>query len=561
MNRIEFQENLIWGKLTNDKNLLQMTTYDGISYWWNIDYLFYSYFRFLTESKGAKSAFSWRNRLIANYFGSKIGIYIFLIFEICLFLYGKLIVLLVILTQQGKKIPREDKITVLVNSYDGAWVATPNYLDKVVRKSDHLKDSAMETLRDKVFFTCTSSFRYRKSSFKIALDRSLFWKYSYNLLNAYWSPRSWLKQKKAFNHYQKQWNMLRIDPEFKKLCQFNNFDLSNYIIDEFHYYFLFLLPLCHSWVETYSTIMRSQNISLAFISNETGHAERSSIIAAKKQGIPVLAMQHGVISPANRSYIYSKRDVDQHGSIQSPFCILPDKIAVFGSKYRDLLVDQGNIPESTVVVTGNPKFDKLFQMVEQFKDSDHIRKWLGVPRKGKILVWTTQTHGLSLEENLKNIDAVYSALEEIDDDIELIIKLHPNEDQNAPLYHQDPRIKPIVFGKNIDIFQLIYISDLMLTKDSMTSTEAIALNKPLILLNLSGNPDIIDCVEQGVAKGIYKKEHLKKAIVNLLHDDGDLARNREKYILSEYHLIDGKSSYRMAQLILSMISEKKRKKA
>jgi glycosyltransferase involved in cell wall biosynthesis len=467
--------------------------------------------------------------------------------------------LIVSLTQKGKKIQRSEKPAVLVNSYDGAWVATPNYLDKVIRKSDHLKDSTMETLREKVFFTCTSTFRYRKSSFKIVLNRSLFWEYSYNLLNAYWSPKSWLRQRKAFNHFQKQWNMLRIDPEFKKLCQFNNFDLSNSIINEFHYYFFFLLPLCHSCVENYSPIIRSQQISLAFISNESGHAERSLIVAANKQGIPVLAMQHGVISPLNRGYIYSERDVDQHGSIQSPYCILPDKIAVFGSKYRDLLVDQGNFPESTVVVTGNPKFDKLFQMVKQFKDSDHIRTWLGVPRKSKILVWTTQTHWLSKEENLKNIDTVYSALDEIEDDIELIIKLHPNEDQSASLYLQDPRVNPIVLGKNVDILQLIYISDLMLTKDSMTSTEAIALDKPVILLNLSGNPDIIDCAEQGVAKGIYKKEDLKEAIVNLLRDDSDLARNREKYIMAEYHLIDGKSSHRMAQLILSMISDMKRK--
>jgi CDP-glycerol glycerophosphotransferase (TagB/SpsB family) len=207
-------------------------------------------------------------------------------------------------------------------------------------------------------------------------------------------------------------------------------------------------------------------------------------------------------------------------------------------------------------VTGNPKFDKLFQMVNKFKNQNHIRRWMNIPEDKHILLWTTQTHWLSAEENRMNIDAVYSALEELKDDITLIVKLHPNEDQTAPFYREDSRIKPIFLGKEVDILQLVYVSDIVLTKHSMTATEAVALHKPVIILNLSGNPDIIDCVDEGVAVGVYQKDGLKQAILSLLEDDSRIAKNRSRYIDAEYYVIDGKSSERMAGLMESMIKKR-----
>ena len=49
----------------------------------------------------------------------------------------------------------------------------------------------------------------------------------------------------------------------------------------------------------------------------------------------------------------------------------------------------------------------------------------------------------------------------------------------------------------------------MLTKDSTTAMEAIALNKPVIVLNLGGEPDVVDYVEHCVALGVYKEEDLE----------------------------------------------------
>ncbi|MHA1978776.1 MAG: CDP-glycerol glycerophosphotransferase family protein [Candidatus Hodarchaeales archaeon] len=553
MDLIDYQEKLIWAKLTNGKNLLEQTTYNGVSYWWNVDYLFYNFLRLTTESRGEKFSITRRNAFTTKLFGSRIGIYVFLLLEIALFFFGKLISLVVWISKEKESPKMKEKPGVIVISYDAAWVATPSYLSGVVRKSDHLKDSVMEFLKDKVNFFGTSSFRYRKASVKIALERALFWDYSYSILNTNWTPKSWLKQKKSHKYFRKQWKTIEKDQSFKKLCKFDDLNLYSPIINEFKYYFFFLLPLCISWVETFTSMIEKYDPSLVFISNESGHSEKSLIIAAKNKKIPILAIQHGVIVSSNRGYIFSKKDISKNGFHKSPFNPIADKVAVFGTQYMDLLMNTGNFPEGSVVVTGNPKFDKLVQMVDQFNDKNQIRRWLNLPDDKPIVIWTTQTHWLSEEENRKNIDAIYSSLKELKSKFNLIIKLHPNEDQQAPLYRQDPSIDPIILGRGSEILQLIYISDILITKHSMTATEAVALNKPVVILNLSGNPDVIDCVDRRVAFGVYQKEDLSNTILRLLEDDKELEVNRPDYVRSEFYQIDGKSSERLGKLMMKMI--------
>ncbi len=60
--------------------------------------------------------------------------------------------------------------------------------------------------------------------------------------------------------------------------------------------------------------------------------------------------------------------------------------------------------------------------------------------------------------------------------------------------------------------------------------EAIALNEPVIVLSLSGEPDPVEFVQEGVAMGVYQEEYLELAIESLLIDDSELARNSKQYI-------------------------------
>lgn len=93
------------------------------------------------------------------------------------------------------------------------------------------------------------------------------------------------------------------------------------------------------------------------------------------------------------------------------------------------------------------------------------------------------------------------------------------------------------------------------TYASTTGMEAVALNKPVIVVNLTGRPDPVEYVKERVALGVYKEEDLKPAVEQLLRDDSELAKNRKKYVEKYLYKIDGKATERIINLIKEVIKE------
>jgi CDP-glycerol glycerophosphotransferase (TagB/SpsB family) len=278
------------------------------------------------------------------------------------------------------------------------------------------------------------------------------------------------------------------------------------------------------------------------------------IAAAKKLGIKTVALQHGVIYPSHNGYYHHLENISKSDEDFTNY-VLPDITCVQGEYEERILLKHGYAKEK-VVVTGQPRYDLLYY-ADKIYDKKQIFKQLNLDAHEKLIVWTTQTHGLSLEENKKNIDAIYSAVKSLKN-VQLVIKLHPGENQRAALYNKDKSFNSIIVGKGMDTYALLYACDLMITGHSTTAMEAVALNKPVIILNLSGEQDPVEYLKEGVALGVYKEEDLKSAIEKLLQDDSELAKNRAKYIEKYLYKIDGKATERVVNLIMQTIEESKR---
>jgi hypothetical protein len=82
--------------------------------------------------------------------------------------------------------------------------------------------------------------------------------------------------------------------------------------------------------------------------------------------------------------------------------------------------------------------------------------------------------------------------------------------------------------------------------------EAVALNKPVIILNLSGEPDPVEYVQEGVALGIYTKDELISGIKRLLSDDSELASNRARYVENYLYKMDGLATDRVVSLLVKL---------
>ncbi len=233
--------------------------------------------------------------------------------------------------------------------------------------------------------------------------------------------------------------------------------------------------------------------------------------------------------------------------------LLPDLFLCSGRSPGDLKEKAGAARE--VIVTGQPRYDILFSPHERYSKEDFVERY-GITPENRIVLWATQTHGLGHEENVKNLKAICKAMKGLKG-ITLVIKQHPAESEAhtdfIKKFMEQCGIDAVLTPKNSDTYEQLFVCDLMITRHSTTAVEALALKKPVIILNLSKEPDPVDYVREGVAAGVYDDNDLKMVIERLLEDDRELMKNRDSYLDRHLFKIDGKATDRVVDLIIQMI--------
>lgn len=283
---------------------------------------------------------------------------------------------------------------------------------------------------------------------------------------------------------------------------------------------------------------------------------RAAIFAGKIKGVPTIEIQHGAIDSNHSGYIFSKSKFPfEESRVKFP---IPDKTAVYGHFYKELLMTSSAYSDDNICVTGQPRYD-LITSINKLYSKDEFFVKHGINIRSKIILWTTQCHGFTMEENLANFETVFSAVSELTD-VTLVVKQHPREDDKYTKiiknYFSKYGIKVLLLPKKSDTYEQLFVCDLLITKTSTTAMEAVILNKPVIILNLSGEADSVDYVKEGVALGVYEQSQLKTTIEKLLNDDNLLKNNRHQFVFKYLYKVDGKSTERIVSLIKDTISLK-----
>lgn len=277
---------------------------------------------------------------------------------------------------------------------------------------------------------------------------------------------------------------------------------------------------------------------------------RLAIIAGDEKGIPTIAMQHGVITRTHEGCIFSKQEKTTFNS-DADRRPLPRYTLLYGNKYKEILSKNSTYPQNSLIVTGQPRYDLMYNLKKSFDKSQFMEQYKLQP---PIIVWMSDSTVLSEIETQYTIESFLRVLEDMPE-ICLFIKPHPIDPVTA-IYDPLLKYKNVILSKEVNTYHLIEASSLVITKDSTTGMEAVALNKPLIVLNLSGTPDVVDYVEEGVALGVYREEELLPAIKKLLNDDRKLRENRDKYIEGFLLKVDGESSRRAAKFVEGVLEQK-----
>ncbi|PIN86283.1 hypothetical protein COV19_05740 [Candidatus Woesearchaeota archaeon CG10_big_fil_rev_8_21_14_0_10_44_13] len=333
--------------------------------------------------------------------------------------------------------------------------------------------------------------------------------------------------------FRAKWKQLDKDIEAQNEIRYRKIGLWDILRPRLRFLFLRRFAQVSEYIETTRHMISVKKPSIIVIANDTSTYGRVAAAVSGMESVPNLLVQHGAVADEPK---YNR--------------IFADDMAVEGPEVRRFFIEKG-LPENKFMVTGQPRYDVLARR-EGIPGRDEMCSKLGIDGKKKVIVLATQVP----ECNEKVVRAVYDAVKGMQDCF-LVVKLHPAE--RTDRMYQDLRketgIKNIVIGKDIHLYGLLNACELMITVFSTTALEAMMLDRPVITINLTGEPDMMPYASSGAALGVYKADDLKDAIEKVMHDRKTkeaLDKNREKFVYGLVYKMDGKASERVYSLMKNL---------
>jgi hypothetical protein len=516
---------------TDSKSLIELTEYNGLALWWFVRFRIYN------------SAQSTRllNLAIKNPY----------IFSLAEFLYDSITSILSKVLSSFYSVELEGKKQkVLMIAPNLQW-RTMRDMGGELTKCDVFLDSVMNELEKRHFDVVTvSPFKYSPSGLKTMIEKLHCQKIAiHKEFNTYWSARIWKKGYDARKHFRNTWREVsRRDGKF--LRSLEKYELAC----ELPVYFNSVLGHVGKTIEMAKQLVQKEKPDLIMVSSEYGIFEKSLVVAGKLQGIPTLAIQHGNIGPLHKGYIYPRNSVSPFGSIEAPYCPIPDRTAVYGQYYYDILTKMSSYPPDSVVITGQPRYDVL-AVADRVYSKEEFCKRLDLDSHKKIVLVGTENIGIT--EGRTFLRSVLNALKDFPD-LQVIVKPHPGEkgEWYKDILEQEG-VRAVVLSRDADTFEALYACDLFFTGFSTIATEGVILGKVGVTLHMDEGEDPTPYYEK-VTLRVCREADLVPAIEKALYDE----KTREKikaegkrFVYDHAYRQDGKATERLVNLIERMIKK------
>lgn len=373
----------------------------------------------------------------------------------------------------------------------------------------------------------------------------------------YWSWNVWHSKKVATEHFFKIWKEIQGEVEwidgFAQILKMNSESVKTLL----KYSLLITIPHAIAKCCLANNIIQRHHPSAMVMTNGQMTEGRVWVYECAKNNLVSLEIQHGALSKRFAYLNHDPLDVSvSKNNIGSSFPI-PDLTCVWGENESDLLIKDAGYPEGSVVITGNPRYDYIHNASERYSREDFCNKHHICPNSF-IILWTTQSHGWTDEENHAYFTEIFETFKD-KNDITLIIKQHPGEPQkyrrfiDTYLKMYQMRCAVIVPDKMSDTTEQVFCSDLVINKNSTTGQEAIAFRKPMIILDFSDTPDIGEYVQEGVAFPVYTPGDLMQTVETIINNEIDLREKQNLYVRNHMYKLDGNSACRVASVISESI--------
>ncbi len=517
---------------TDGRSFAESTSYGGVTLWWFVRFRLYH----------SAEANQWAQLLIncPHVFSVADLMYDFLTSLLCKFIstFSR--------PEKNRTGPR-----VLMFASSSGWREMRGS-DGKSRKGDIMLDSIIKELkRRRCQIVTVTPLKYSISAVQTMIERLTSGRTIHRESNMYWSVKTWIKQYYATKYFRNVWrNILENAEKFLVL-------LEKYPVTRgMRHYFNSLFGHVVKQIEMAKEVVSEQDPDLIVVTSEYGFFERALVVAGKLKGIPTLAIQHGNIGPLHEGYIYPKGSISANGSIETPYCPVPDKTAVYGPYYYHLLTSKSSYPSSSVAITGQPRYDAL-TVVDRFADREKFCSKLQLdPNRNIVLVATQNLPTPKAQTFLRRILRALKTFP----DLQIILKPHPKE--NEERYNEIVKsgyVNVTVLSRKADTFEALYNCDLLIAGFSTVITEATILGKPSVTVHIGGKEDPTPYYRD-VTLRVYEEEDLVSTIRKGLYDEktrGKLKKAGKDFVHEHVYRPDGKATERVVALIEEMMKKRK----
>jgi hypothetical protein len=224
------------------------------------------------------------------------------------------------------------------------------------------------------------------------------------------------------------------------------------------------------------------------------------LMACRRAGIPVIAVQHGVLYPTHPGYPHRR-----HAAL-----VQPTVTAVYGSYEASVLLDRGAYRPDQVAVTGSPRVDldaPDTTAPDDQADAERIavRRELGVADGDRLVVISTVNLPFIQRSHFSH--SVAAILGGPLPRVHVVFKQHPGETEAGPYralveglaIAAGRTAPPITVVKDVDLYRLLRAADAHLGMLSTVLTDAVVAGTKNLIGVVDRHADLIGYRDAGVA--------------------------------------------------------------
>ncbi len=241
------------------------------------------------------------------------------------------------------------------------------------------------------------------------------------------------------------------------------------------------------------------------------------------------------------------------------------KVSVWNEEHREILVEKGG-NRGRIVVTGSPLHDMIYRENSGSGQEivDRVYKLLDIEKTEEIILFTSQPsakYGVCSFEEQKNLTELIIKTCARFDGYTLVIKLHPRESVEDYGYINESLLLHrfrLIADKDADLYDLIYVSRLVLNQDSTVGIDALLFNKDVITISMLTG-DTVDYAKAGASLSVDQEEKLFDALYKVFNDENvreELREGRKRYITRYLPGFDGKATDRVVGLLYQLVNGK-----